>query len=166
QVGRFSEGPSGLAQGSRVNTGEENSGVRFIKFPWLPLSQNRFHTNSATEIRLAEVYYALAECRYREGDVPGAAELLDAVRKRNFPEDTWPQHSYTANPASLTDDEFVDELSREYLGERHRGTDLARWGRVGDGWWDQAPDGQDMTVFPIPSGALSANPLLEGKQAN
>lgn len=166
QVGRFSEGPSGLAQGSRVNTGEENSGVRFIKFPWLPLSQNRFHTNSATEIRLAEVYYALAECRYREGDVPGAAELLDAVRKRNFPEDTWPQHSYTANPASLTEDEFVDELSREFLGERHRRTDLIRWGRFGDAWWDKAADGKDMTVFPIPSRALNANPLLEGNQAN
>lgn len=33
QVGRLSEGAEGIAKGSHVTTGEENSGVRFAKFP-------------------------------------------------------------------------------------------------------------------------------------
>ncbi|MDX5438097.1 MAG: RagB/SusD family nutrient uptake outer membrane protein, partial [Pontibacter sp.] len=161
QVGRFSEGAAGLAKGSHVETGEENSGVRLLKFPWLPDSQGLFQFNSAPEIRLAEIYYALAESLYRAGDKPAAAELLDAVRKRNYIESEWPKHSYVDNLNMLTDDEFVDELGREFLGERHRRTDLVRWNRFGDAWWDKSPDAADKTVFPIPASALNANPLLE-----
>jgi starch-binding outer membrane protein, SusD/RagB family len=162
QVGRFSERPGGRwGEGSHVTTGEENSGVRLLKFPWLPMSQNLFQFNSATEIRLAEIYYALAECKYRSGDKAGAAVLLDAVRKRNFPDDKWGAHSYEANLAMLTDDEFVDELGREFLGERHRRTDLVRWDRFGEEWWDKPKDAKDRTVFPIPFQALNTNALLK-----
>ena len=161
QVGRFSEGASGLAKGSHVETGEENSGVRFVKFPWLSMTQNLFQFNSATEIRLAEIYYALAEVKYRSGDIAGAAQLLDAVRERNFPEDKWAANSYEKNLGKLTDDEFVDELGREFLGERHRRTDLVRWNKFGDEWWDKAKDTKDMSVFPIPARAINANALLK-----
>ncbi len=162
QVGRLSEGlASARAKGSQVSTGEENSGVRLLKFPWLPLSKNLFMSNSAPEVRLAEIYYALAEVRYRAGDKATAAQLLDAVRQRNFPEDKWPANSYVANPALLTDDEFVDELGREFLGERHRRTDLIRWNRFGEEWWAKPKDATDMSVFPIPNRALNANPLLK-----
>ena len=162
QVGRFSEKPGGRwGEGSHVTTGEENSGVRLIKFPWLPMSQDLFQFNSATEIRLAEIYYSLAECKYRKGDKPGAAKLLDAVRKRNFPSNKWVANSYEANVGKLTDDEFILELGREFIGERHRRTDLVRWDRFGDEWWDKAKDTKDRTVFPIPSRALNANSLLK-----
>lgn len=167
QCGRFSEKPNGRwAEGSHVNTGEENTGVRFMKFPWLQMSQNLFQFNSATEIRLAEIYYALAECKYRANDKAGAAALLDVVRERNFKPGTWNAHKYTTNIALLTDDEFVDELGREFLGERHRRTDLVRWGRYGNAWWDKAADATDKTVLPIPSRALNANPLLVPNQGN
>ena len=166
QVGRFSEGDAGLAKGSHVNTGEENSGIRLLKFPWLPLSQNLFQFNSAPEIRLAEVYFALAECNYRAGDISTAANLLDAVRKRNFPADKWLANSFEANPGLLTDDGFVDELGREFLGERRRRTDLVRWQRFGNEWWDKPPDPEDRSVFPIPNRVLNANPLLKPNSAN
>ncbi|WP_198673986.1 RagB/SusD family nutrient uptake outer membrane protein [Chitinophaga alhagiae] len=162
QVARFSEKPGGRwAEGSHVITGEENSGVRLLKFPWLPMSQGFFQFNSAPEIRLAEIYYALAECKYRAGDKPGAAQLLDAVRKRNFADAAWPGVSYAQNLGALTDDEFVAELGREFLGERHRRTDLVRWNRFGEAWWDKGVDGKDRSVFPIPARALNANPLLK-----
>jgi hypothetical protein len=162
QVARFSEKPGGRwAEGSHVITGEENSGVRLLKFPWLPMSQGFFQFNSAPEIRLAEIYYSLAECKYRTGDKAGAAQLLDAVRQRNFPADAWPAVSYEQNLATLTDDEFVAELGREFLGERHRRTDLVRWNRFGETWWDKGVDAKDRTVFPIPARALNANPLLK-----
>lgn len=167
QVGRFSEKPNGRWQeGSHVNTGEENSGVRLLKFPWLPMSQNLFQFNAAPEIRLAEIYYSLAECKYRAGDKAGAAVLLDAVRERNFKAEDWDDQSYEADLSKLTDDEFVDELGREFLGERHRRTDLIRWNKFGSEWWDKAVDAADKTIFPIPNQAINANPLLKPNGAN
>lgn len=162
QVGRFSEKPGGRwNEGSHVTTGEENTGVRMMKFPWLPETQGLFQFNVATEIRLAEIYYALAECKYRAGDKATAATLLDAVRKRNFTDAAWPANSYVQNTAMLTDDEFVTDLGREFLGERHRRTDLVRWNRFGEAWWDKPKDAKDRSVFPIPARALNANPLLK-----
>ncbi len=161
QVGRFSEKPGGRwSEGSQVTTGEENSGVRLIKFPWLPMSEELFQFNSAPEIRLAEMYYSLAECKYRAGDKPAAAQLLDAVRKRNYTDTDWPALSYVLNPAKLTDEEFVNDLGREFIGERHRRTDLVRWNRFGEEWWDKPKDAKDRTVFPIPANEINANPLL------
>jgi hypothetical protein len=162
QVGRFSEKPNGRwKEGSHIVTGEENSGVRFAKFPWLPTSEGLFQANSAPEIRLAEIYYALAECKYRANDKATAATLLDAVRKRNFAEDKWPAHSYADNLSKLTDDEFVDDWGREFIIERRRRTDLVRWNRFGEEWWDKPKDTKDRSVFPIPARALNANPLLK-----
>lgn len=150
-----------LKKGSQVNSGEENSGVRFLKFPWLSDRLNLFMNNSVPEIRLAEVYYALAECKYRAGKVSDAAILLDAVRKRNYSADKWPNYSYEDNINLLTDDEFVDELGREFIGERKRRTDLIRWNRFGEEWWNKEKDTKDKTVFPIPYRAINANPLLK-----
>lgn len=167
QVGRFSEKPGGRwNEGSQVSTGEENTGVRFIKFPWLPLTKTMFQFNSAPEIRLAEIYYSLAECKFRAGDVNGAATLLDAVRQRNFAPANWAAQSYVQNISRLTEDEFVDELGREFLGERHRRTDLIRWNKYGEEWWDKPADTKDKTILPIPQRALNSNPLLKPNKGN
>ncbi len=98
---------------------------------------------------------------FRDNDVAGAAGMLDAVRKRNFPVGQGASHSYEQNLSRLTEDEFVDELGREFLGERHRRTDLIRWNRLGAEWWDKPADTKDNTVFPILSRALNSNPFLE-----
>lgn len=164
QVGRFSEKPNGRwNEGSHVTTGEENSGVRFMKFGPLSHSHGLFMSNSIAEIRLAEIYYSLAECLYKQGNKTEAAKLLDAVRKRNYPNSEWDKYSYESNPSLLTDQEFIDEWGREFLGEHRRRTDLIRWGRFGDAWWDKEVDKTDKeyTIFPIPSKALNANPLLK-----
>lgn len=160
QIGRFSEGANGLAKGSHVNTGEENSGVRFIKFPWLPESQSLFMMNYVAEVRLAEMYYVVAENAFRKGDVAKAAQYLDDVRKRNYPASIWAENSYVLNPSKLTEDEFVDELGREFLGERHRRTDLIRFNRFGNEWWDKkATTGKE--IYPIPNRIVNSNPLIE-----
>ena len=164
QVGRFSEKPNGRwGEGSHVTTGEENSGVRLMKFGPLSHSHSLFMSNSIAEIRLAEIYYSLAECLYKQGNKVEAAKLLDAVRKRNYPDSEWAKYSYETNSSMLTDQEFIDEWGREFLGEHRRRTDLIRWGRFGDAWWDKDVDKTDKeyTIFPIPSKALNANPLLK-----
>lgn len=118
---------------------------------------------SAPEIRLAEIYYMLAEIHYRAGDKTKAAELLDYVRIRNYPADQWNKYSYAQNPALLTDQEFIDEWGREFIGERRRRMDLVRWGRFGDTWWDKSadPNDKEYSIFPIPKRQLDANPLLK-----
>lgn len=164
QVGRFSEKPNGRwGEGSKVTTGEENSGVRLMKFGPLSHSKGLFMNNSVAEIRLAEIYYSLAECKYRAGDKAGAAKLLDDVRARNYPAAIWPQYSYVMNLNKLTDQEFIDEWGREFLGEHRRRTDLIRWGRFTEAWWDKAADNnnKDYEIFPIPSRILNSNPLIK-----
>lgn len=116
QVGRFSEGETGLAKGSSLIYGEENSGYRLMKFPWLPQSKNLFFANAIPEVRLSEIYYSLAECKYRKGDRETAAKLLDLVRKRYYTSEDWINYSYELNPSLLTDDELIDEWGREFLG--------------------------------------------------
>lgn len=144
------------------NLYQDKLGMPFEKFPWLPQSKDLFQMNSIPEIRLAEIYYSLAECKYRSGDKIGAARLLDAVRKRYYKAEDWSKFSYESNISKLTDDEFVDELGREFIGERHRRIDLIRWNRFSEGaWWDKTPDATNQDVFPIPYRALNANPLLK-----
>ena len=143
QVGRFSEGLSTAKEkGSRVTTGEENSGVRFNKFPYLQEGDGLYMCQSAPEIRLTEIYYMLAETNYRSGNKAKAAELLDFTRVRNYPADEW---------------------GREFIGERRRRSDLIRWGRFGNAWWDKDvdPSDKEYTIFPIPKRQLDANPLLK-----
>ncbi len=161
QVGRFSEGETGLAKGSTLINGEENTGYRLMKFPWLPQSKNLFFANAIPEVRLAEIYYSLAECKYRKGDKETAAKLLDLVRKRYYTSEDWIKFSYELNPSLLTDDELIDEWGREFLGERRRRIDLVRWGLFSNtSWWDKSPDQTNQDIFPIPYRALNANPLL------
>ncbi len=161
QVGRYSEGAEGLAKGSHIITGEENTGYRLMKFPWLP-GDDLFFSNAIPEVRLAEIYYSLAECKYRNNDKQGAAKLLDAVRKRYYTDEQWPSLSYEQNLSKLTDDEFIDEWGREFIGERRRRIDLVRWGLFSTGtWWEKTPDEINKDVFPIPYSALNSNPLLE-----
>lgn len=117
--------------------------------------------NHVAEIRLTEMNYIVAECLFRENKVAEAAKMLDEVRVRNFPANKWAQHSYAQNLSKLTEDEFVAELGREFLGERHRRTDLIRWKRFGNEWWDKEADKRDNSVFPIPARALNSNPLLK-----
>lgn len=73
--------------GEGVTKGEENSGFRYRKYPIYPdeFEAGGWNWNSDfVAVRLAEIYYTLAECKLRKGDVAGAAELLDAVRKPYF----------------------------------------------------------------------------------
>jgi len=162
QVGRFSEGEAGLAKGSSLINGEENTGYRLMKFPWLPQSKDLFFSNAIPEVRLAEIYYSLAECKFRAGDKTGAAKLLDAVRKRYYKPEDWAKYNYEQNLSLLTTDELIDEWGREFLGERRRRIDLIRWGLFSTtSWWDKSPDATNQDVFPIPYRALNANPMLE-----
>ena len=150
-------------KGSNVFLGEENSGIRINKFPYLPKVTGQYRSQCTPEIRLAEIYYSLAECEYRAGNKQKAAELLDKVRVRYFAPEHWSEQSYAQHLDRLTDIEMVKEWGREFIGERRRRTDLVRWNMFGKAWWAKQEDPQDgveRNYFPIPQRQLNANPML------
>lgn len=166
QVGRFSEKPVGRwLEGSHVVTGEENSGVRWMKYPVFPDNDPNEMEPDGAEMRLTEIVYSLAECKFRLNDKAAAATLLNSVRIRNFTAEDWTLLAYT--PDQITEQELIDEWGREFLGERRRRTDLIRFNKFTQGtWWDKQPSPANKKLFPIPNKALNTNPLLKPTDAN
>lgn len=163
QVGMFLNTKPGTKiadKESDMNHADHNSGVFFLKYPLYPTPDPNRITSAYAEVRLSEIYYSLAECKYRSGDKPGAVALLNAVRTRNYPANS--PSLYKADGSQLTDQEMLDEWGREFLGENRRRTDLIRWGVFSTGtWWDKKPDGDKHTeIFPIGKDIMGVNPQL------
>jgi starch-binding outer membrane protein, SusD/RagB family len=164
QVGWFKDLPPGQVladKESNMNHADDNSGVWMTKYPIYPTGDPNTIASSYAEIRLAEVYYALAECKYRAGDKAGAAVLLNEVRKRNYP--TGSPSLYKTDGSQLTDQEMLDEWGREFLGEGRRRIDMIRWGVFNTGtWWDKQPDADDHTkIYPIGQSIINVTPHLK-----
>ena len=62
-----------------MNTGDHNSGWHFVKYPIYSDEDAGKREADYNEIRLAEIYYSLAECKFKANDVDGAAKLLNAL---------------------------------------------------------------------------------------
>lgn len=160
QVARLSEGKTV----SDMNSGEENSGIRLVKYSPRPdvNAVNLLFNSDIPLMRLAEVYYTLAECKLRAGDKDEAATLINTVRRRYFVDGDDP------NPvSSLNLDKWrmLDEWLIEFLGEGRRRTDLIRWNEFIEGeWWDKKPDGsknQYKKLLPISDHILDASDVIE-----
>lgn len=164
QVARFSQVgttyPSAASLPSRITDGEENSGIRLVKYPVPNMTDRLKRANPDWPIyRLSEVYYMLAECKMRAGDKAGAAQLINKVRARNF-EGADPDPVTTLN---LDMYRMLDEWMLEFIGEGRRRTDLIRWNAfVTEDWWDhKASNKAYLNRFPVPTKASSSNNLLE-----
>ncbi|CAL1518016.1 RagB/SusD family nutrient uptake outer membrane protein [Chitinophaga sp. MM2321] len=167
RVGRFSEvGPgkkyASVSQlPSKISEGEENTGVRLVKVPIPPDSEKSLRWGADQPvIRLTEIYYMLAECKWRSGDHNGAANLINQVRKRNFENGLDPDPATAAN---LDEYRMLDEWGIEFLGEGRRRTDLIRWNKfVTEPWWDHQPgNNKFLNRFPVPLQAISGNNNLQ-----
>lgn len=163
-VGYFLALPAGTAPAdkeSNMNHADQNSGILPVKYPWYPSSDPNKIASNYAEIRLAEVYYMLAECKYRAGDRAGASVLMNAVRSRYYPVGS--TSLYKSDGSSLTDQEMIDEWGREFVAEGRRRTDLIRWGVFNTGtWWDKKPDADNHTqLIPIPLPVMNINPQLK-----
>lgn len=165
QVARFtkvgSDYPDIESLSSTMADGEENSGVRLVKVPQPNLTDESLRWGADHPIiRLAEVYYMLAECKLRNGEKDAAAQLINQVRARNF------ENGDDPNPATadnLDKYRMLDEWGTEFLGEGRRRTDLIRWNAfVTEAWWDHESSGSEhLRRFPVPQNALSGNNALE-----
>jgi hypothetical protein len=164
QVGMFLGAKPGTKiadKESDMNHADHNSGVFLVKYPFYPTPDPNRITSAYAEIRLSEIYYILAECRYRAGDKAGAAGYLNQVRRRNYPNGS--SSLYTPDGSQLTDQEMLDEWGREFIGENRRRTDLIRWGVFNTGtWWDKKADGDKHTeIFPIGRDIMNVNPQFK-----
>jgi hypothetical protein len=166
QVGEFHNTPPDTMRPdlpSNSEFGDHNSGWMFAKYPHYRDGDTGVWEADYVEIRLAEVIYTLAECKFLKGDASGAATLLNSVRKRNYPEPYHAEYLYAPEGAvALTEDELRDEWGREFLAEGRRRTDLIRWGLFSsEEWWDKKPDADSHTeIYPIPRDVLNADRSL------
>lgn len=62
--------------------------------------------------------------------------------------------------ADLTNEEFLNELGREFAWEGHRRQDQIRFGVWGHAGWNKPPSGPNAKLFPIPQQVLSTNSNL------
>ena len=167
QVGRFEDAaPDEIIDDKESNCahGDMNSGWCVVKYPVYRDGDPGAMESDYVEIRLSEIYYSLAECYFRSGNVDEAGKLLNSVRKRNYPQSTWQEYLYEPEGvAVLTEAEFLAEWGREFLNEGRRRTDLCRWNKFSSGtWWDKMPDSDNHTdIFIFPYKILGANPELK-----
>lgn len=79
--------------------------------------------------RLAETYLLAAEAAFKMGDIPGAVEYINAVRRRAaYP--TGNAADISVKPADVTLDYILDERARELAGEQTRWLDLVRTNKL------------------------------------
>jgi hypothetical protein len=167
QVGIFHDTPPGEIPENRTSdmkTGDHNSGWHFAKYPIYGDDDAGKRESDYAEIRLAEIYYSLAECKFRAGNTEEAGKLLNKVRKRNYPEAYHEEYLYQPDGKTvLTENELIDEWGREFLAEGRRRTDLVRWNKFSTGsWWDKQPDSDTHTeIMSLSRRALNSDPMLK-----
>jgi hypothetical protein len=59
--------------------------------------------------------------------------------------------------SSITADEFLAEKGREFYQESHRRTDLIRFGKYNDAWFEKSASASYKTLMPIPTDAIIAS---------
>lgn len=156
------EGQRFASLASTIKSGEENSGIRIVKYPFYPSGDAALKANNLVVIRLTEVYYTLAETLFRLGEKAKAEAILNQVRQRYYSATDWEKIRYPENGSVLTSQELLDEWGREFIAEKRRRTDLNRFSLFTPGtWWDKQPSDNYRRFYPIPARAVSANPLLK-----
>jgi starch-binding outer membrane protein, SusD/RagB family len=122
--------------------------------------------------RLADVYLMYAECSLRGASTATSTQALtyvNALRERANNGST----AANISASDLTLNFILDERARELHWESHRRQDLIRFGRYTGGSYNWAWKGNgvngiaisnNLKVYPIPSGSLSANPNLTQNQ--
>lgn len=145
---------------SAMPYGDQNSGWFVNKYPIYPSDDPHKVESDFVVLRLAEVYYNLAEIKFNKGKKEEAEKLLNAVRKRYYPAGS--NSLYPEDGSVITKQELLDEWGREFLGESMRRTTLCRFGVYNSGtWWDKEPDKDEHTKWvPLPRRALQTNPNL------
>jgi hypothetical protein len=128
------------------------AGVRCVKFyPVLPMDGGGA-SNDFPIYRYADIVLMQAECNVRLGNAGAAKSFIDSVRERAG------LAALAANP-TLTD--IYNERGFELSWEGHRRQDMIRFNTFLQPNLFRGASPEYMKIFPIPTSALNANPLLQ-----
>lgn len=127
---------------------KREAGARAAKFSFKQLGRNEMN-NDYPIVRLGEMYLVRAEARARAASNNWAMALPDVnlIRARAK------VSSYT----TLDANEFLKERGREMFQEGIRRTDLIRFGKFNDAWWEKPVSQAFRNIFPIPQDAINAS---------
>ena len=167
QVGQFlNKGEEGIIVGSgkesKLGNGDFNSGLFCVKYPFYSFTGGYYIESDLTLIRYAEIYYSEAEALLRTGKADEAGKILNQVRKKNYVDFNSSIAYQPEGSVKLDLDEMLDEWGREFIQEGRRRTDLIRFGRFQEAWWDKPKDADThYEIFPISRQALEQNKHLK-----
>lgn len=151
-----------------MDTGAENIGARSVKYEIDFTATTAGMTNDWVIFRLSRINFIKAEALMRQNGNVATDEvcrLINEVKERAYDAGTYVPYT----PATLTMDELLLEMGREFAYEGWRRVDLVRFDKfVKDySWWDYKPSGNAYdNIFPIPHRRLNNNPNLKPNDAN
>ena len=94
-------------------------------------------------LRLGEMYLIRGEARARQsGNWADAEQDVNIIRARA---------GVASYNVTLTEEEFLAERGREMFQETARRTDLIRFGRYNEAWWEKPVSEPFRNIFPIPA---------------
>lgn len=143
-------------------------GISIVKFQnlradGLPASDVQWSDMDIPLLRYAEAYLIRAEAQFRLGDTAKALQDVNDLRAR----------ANVAPLLALTEDDLIDEWSREFYMEGRRRSDLVRFGRFTGktyiwAWKGGVAQGQGVDshyrYYPIPQDDINNNPNLKNSQ--
>ena len=141
----YDEGVKPLVYTPEINELYPNStrggGARPTKFSYKQFGKVDMD-NDYPIVRLGEMYLNRAEGLARSsGDWNDALPDVNIIRRRA----NMPDYSF------IDEHEFLAERGREMFQESSRRTDLIRFGKYNDAWWEKPVDPSDhVNIFPIP----------------
>ncbi len=124
-----------------------DGGVRMGKFS-IQIFARLDMNNDYPIVRLGDVYLMRGEALARAaGDWNLALPDVNALRDR----------AGLGPLASINSDGFLAERGKEMFQESSRRTDLIRFGKYGDPWWEKTNSDPYRTIFPIPQAQIDAS---------
>ncbi len=123
------------------------AGARPGKFSFKQLGRDNMD-NDFPIVRLGELYLNRAEGMARAaGDWNAGLAFVNELRAR----------AGVSDYSSIDAGEFLAERGREMFQETSRRTDLIRFQKYNDAWWEKPADASDhVNLFPIPSDQITA----------
>lgn len=133
-----------------INMLEPNSlrqaGVRFGKFEFQSGAASSI-SNDFPIFRYGDALLMKAEVEWRLGNTGAALNYVNQVRQRAG-----------VDPLSTLDaDIMLAERGREMFSEGYRRSDLIRFGKYNDAWWEKGVSDAFRNIFPIPQQQIDAN---------
>lgn len=137
-----------------INELEPNSlrqaGVRVGKFEFQSGAGSSL-SNDWPIFRYGDALLMKAEVEWRDGNSAAALNFVNQIRARAG-----------VDPLSALDaDILLAERGREMFAEGYRRSDLIRFGKYNDAWWEKPASQPFRNIFPIPTIQLDANPDLQ-----